>query len=139
MNQPPRKLICILSLIYLFAVSSCSAPSLIGSWRRIDKPFANNIKPADSIGDMTLRADSTFFIQGSPAADSSRISGWNTGSISGRWGLTHPNLMMQTMNPEDDKMILPRPIVRLTAKRLYLQLGGAGPVLKYRRIKNRTK
>jgi hypothetical protein len=103
-----------------------SQTSVIGKWRREIPTFTNQDttnKQAKG-GDLEIRTDSTFHIEGDTSTQNSTIPGWHAGDeYNGTWKLHDNDRLTLSMEPKDSKVFLPFIIVKMTKDKLILRLG----------------
>ena len=118
--------ILILILFCCLFIHVHSQTLLIGKWRRVNATLSNQDTTNKQLkwGDLEIRTDSTFHIEGDTSSRSSTISGWHTGDeYNGTWELRTNNRLTLWMEPKETKMLLPFIIVKLTKDKLILRLG----------------
>ena len=93
--MPPKFLITFVFIC--FAMQLFSQGTIIGKWRRVNP----NLKYQDTtdknlkFGDLEIRADSTFHIEGDTTAINSAIPGWHSGDEeNGTWELSAENQLV---------------------------------------------
>lgn len=122
-------------LLLLLLMSDCyagySQASLIGNWRRVNQTIKNqdfNSKQAQ-IGDLTIRVDSTFFIQGDTSLQLSATAGWRYGNeYKGTWQQRSKTSLWFLM---ENDIFYPFIIVSLTSTKLVLRLTFSKKLKKY--------
>jgi hypothetical protein len=116
----------LISLLLFIGVSlqTYSQPSLIGNWKRV-KPIIKNqtIKiQQKQWGDLEIRSDSTFHIQGDTATQNSTTPGWHTGDeFNGTWRQQDNKHLMFLLEPKQSGMFLSYKIVKLSKEKLVLR------------------
>jgi hypothetical protein len=103
-----------------------SQVTVIGKWRRVNP----NLNYKDTAykklkwGDLEIRSDSNFHIEGDSASQNSTIPGWHVGEeYNGTWELNGRNRLTLWMEPKENKMFLWFVIIKLTKEKLVLRLG----------------
>lgn len=107
-------------------IHAYSQTSLIGKWRRVNTSVRNQDTANKHLrlGDLEIRTDSTFHIEGDTSTRNSTIPGWHTGvEFNGTWELHDTNRLTFWMEPKEDKMFLWFIIIKLTKDKLILRLG----------------
>ena len=115
-------------LLVIFTACFCiqaNSQSLIGSWRQL--PFkSGTIRKMDknpTKGDLIIRSDSTFHIQGDSSTQISTIPGWHAGEESnGTWEVKNKRLILR-LEPNEDRLYLWFKIISLTKNKLVLRSG----------------
>jgi hypothetical protein len=74
--------IFVLTLFAVFFMHAYGQTTLIGSWRRVDSKlkYHDTINKQLKWGDLDIRSDSTFHIEGDSSTQYSTISGWHVGN-----------------------------------------------------------
>jgi len=115
------------SLVFLI-VCFClkvQSQSLIGNWRRqsITAEKIEKVNNQAKSGDLTVRSDSTFHIEGDTLTQSSSVPGWHTGEeLNGTWELKDKRLTFW-LDPKENRMFLWFNIIALTKNKLVLRSG----------------
>ena len=113
----------LFSCLFIYTYSQTS---LIGKWRRVD-PNLNNQDTANKqlkSGDLEIRKDSTFHMEGDSLTQNSTIPGWHTGEeYNGTWELHDNNRLTLWTEPKKTKIFLWFIIIKLTKDKLILRLG----------------
>ena len=115
-------------LIFLLSICNDSycQPTIIGKWRRIEetskaKKITNKIL---QFGDMEIRSDSTFHIEGDSKTKNSIVSGWHAGDeYNGTWEKGGTKVLILWVGDKNDKMFLSYIIVKLNKNDLILSKG----------------
>lgn len=122
----------MITKILISIVSSClfintySQTSLIGKWRRANSTMSNDdtTNKQLKLGDLEIRKDSAFHIEGDTSIQNSTIPGWHAGDeYNGTWELQYNSRLYLWMEPKENKMFLWFIIIKLTKDKLILRLG----------------
>ena len=119
-------------------IISCKESSIIGHWQNVDyKKYRKIIKnDTSSIGNLTISADSTIFINGDGKKTIDTVPGWHTGGdFSSTWSISNKMLVFKL--PEYSPYEMHFKIIRLTKRKLTLRSSfnrNHKSDLKYRRI-----
>jgi hypothetical protein len=100
--------------------------NIIGKWRRVNPKshFQDTTHKQLKWGDIEIRSDSTFHIEGDSSTKNSTIPGWHGGEeYNGTWELDDVNRLTLWMEPQENRMFLWFKIIKLTEKKLVLRLG----------------
>jgi hypothetical protein len=115
-----RLIACLFLLV--FFLSTYGQASLIGTWRHV-APQHKALDIASKhlkVGDLIIRSDSTFHIEGDSSTRNSTIPGWHVGDeYNGTWEQKNNLLFLLLENQPFLSFI----IVKLTSERLVLRLG----------------
>ncbi len=119
-------IISILLSFFIVQTYTYSQTSLIGKWRRVNSKL--NVQDTTDkqlkYGDLEIRKDSTFHIEGDSATQNSTTPGWNTGEeYNGTWEVNDNNRLTLRLDPKEDKMFLWFIITKLTKDKLVLRFG----------------
>ena len=117
------KLLFSILLIALF-VQSYSQTTVIGKWRRVNTKtkFQDGTFKQSNWGDLEIRADSTFHIQGDSSTKISTVPGWHVGDeYNGTWELHDSNRLTLWFDPREDKLFISYLIVKLVKNKLVLR------------------
>jgi len=128
----------LLFLAFAFFLS-CKESNIIGHWQNVDyKKYRKLIKnDTSSIGNLTIAADSTIFINGDGKKTIDTVHGWHTGGDFSSTLSIISNKMLVFRLPEYSPYGMQFKIVRLTKHRLTLRSSLSRNHkfdLKYRRI-----
>ena len=107
-------------------IQASSQTSLIGKWRRVNPTLSNQDTTNKQLkwGDLEIRTDSTFHIEGDTSIRNSTIPGWHTGDeYNGTWELHDNNRLTLWIEPKESKMFLWFIIVEVNKDKLILRLG----------------
>lgn len=121
--MPPKFLIAFLLLIGL-STELISQVTLIGNWRRVIPVIKYNgsVIKQNHWGDLAIRKDSTFHIQGDTTNQNSTTAGWHIGNeYNGTWRLYKENHLFLYLNPKEDKIFLSYKIIKLDKQKLVLR------------------
>jgi hypothetical protein len=119
-----RRFRFVFATIIIATGVSCKQAQLTGSWRRMDKGFERETiyKKEPRSGDLILRADSTFIIQGDTIGQQSSVPGWHVDdTYTGSWDQRRKGYLFLRLEPKEQMMVLGFKLVRLTRKRLVLK------------------
>jgi hypothetical protein len=120
----PKTIVISIVLLCLL-IHAHSQTSLIGKWRRINPTLSNKDTTHKQLlpGDLEIRKDSTFHIEGDTTTRNSAIPGWHAGAEdNGRWELHENNRLILWMEPKESKLLLPFVIIDLTRDKLVVRL-----------------
>ena len=109
-----------------FCIEAYCQTSLTGNWRRVNPQikYADTINTQPKWGDLQIRPDSTFHMEGDSSTQNSTISGWHTGDeYNGTWELREHNRLTLWLEPKEHNLFLWFIIVQLTKDKLVLRLG----------------
>ncbi len=129
------------SVLFFFTIAfiiSCKESNIIGHWQNVDyKKYRKLIKnDTSSIGNLTISADSSIFINGDGKKTIDTLQGWHTGDdFSSTWTISNKMLVFRL--PEYSPYGMHFKIIRLTKHRLTLRSSLSRNHkfdLKYRRI-----
>lgn len=120
------KKILISILFFCLFIHARSQTSLIGKWRRVNPALSTQDTTNKQLkwGDLEIRTDSTFHIEGDTSTRNSTIPGWHSSDeYNGTWELHDNNRLTLRMEPKESKMFLWFIIVKVTKDQLILRLG----------------
>jgi hypothetical protein len=107
-----------------FSLQTYSQLSLIGNWRRV-KPIIKNqpIKiQQKQWGDLEIRSDSTFHIQGDTTTQNSTTPGWHTGDeFNGTWERRNNKHLILLIEPKKYNGFLFYKVIKLSKEKLVLR------------------
>ena len=117
------------SLILFFLLSTFSffveAQSLlIGKWKRVDKDKLIDTvsSSAKNCGNLELRVDSTFQIEGDSSTHNSQTPGWHVcEAMTGNWELNNKNNLTLWLAGDQGRVFLRYKIILLTKHKLVLR------------------
>jgi hypothetical protein len=118
--------ILISILFSCLLIHAYSQTTLIGKWRRVNPTLSDQDTTNKQLkwGDLEIRSDSTFHIEGDTSTRNSTIPGWHSGDeYNGTWELHDKNRLTLWMEPKETKMFLWFIIVKLAKDKLVLRLG----------------
>jgi hypothetical protein len=120
------KFLIPLLLFICTGLQTYSQNILIGNWKRV-KPVIKNqpIKiQQKQWGDLEIRSDSTFHIEGDTATQNSKTPGWHVGDeYNGTWIQQDSKYLMLLLEPKQDKMLISYKIIKLSKQKLVLRSG----------------
>jgi len=111
-------------LLSCFFTQTFSQVSVIGKWRPINPKLKINDTTNKQLkyGDIEIRQDSTFHIEGDSSTQNSSIPGWHTGDESnGTCEVYDNNHLTLWLEPKENKMFLSYIIIKLTKDKLILR------------------
>jgi hypothetical protein len=100
--------------------------TLVGKWQRVNhnSKFPDTSNKQLTWGDIEIRSDSTFHIEGDSSTKNSTIPGWHVGEeYNGTWKLDDFNRLTLWMEPQEDSRFLWFKIIKLMKKKLVLRFG----------------
>jgi hypothetical protein len=113
-----------LLLCISFSLRTYSQNTLIGNWKRVIKNQTIKIQQKQW-GDLEIRSDSTFHIQGDTATQNSTTPGWHTGDeFNGTWRQQDNKHLMFLLEPKQSGMFLSYKIIKLSKEKLVLRSYG---------------
>ena len=98
--------------------------TLVGNWRRLIPvvKYKGSIIKQNHWGDLEIREDSTFHIQGDTTNQNTTTPGWHVGDqYNGTWQLYKEDHLFLYLNPKEDKMFLSFKIIKLEKQKLVLR------------------
>jgi hypothetical protein len=117
------KLLFLILLGGLF-LQSHSQTTFIGRWRLVDPrlKFQDTVSKQAKWGDLEIRLDSTFHIEGDLSSKNSTPPGWHVGDeYNGTWELYNGKRLILRLEPKEDKMFLPYLIIKQGKQKLVLR------------------
>ena len=120
------KRILISIFFYCLFIHVHSQTLLIGKWRRVNAALSNQDTTNKQLkwGDLEIRTDSTFHIEGDTSTRNSLTPGWHSSNeYNGTWELHDNNKLTLLMEPKESKMFLWFIILTQTKHKLILRLG----------------
>lgn len=121
--MPPKFLILLLLLIG-FSTELFSQLTIVGNWKRVIPviKYKGAVIKQSHWGDLVIRKDSSFHIQGDTTNQNSMTPGWHTGDeYNGIWQLYKGNYLCLYLNPKEDKIFLSYKIIKLDKQKLVLR------------------
>ena len=103
-----------------------SQKTLVGKWRRVDESKKNKKLNNKQLvyGDMELRSDSTFHIEGDTKTKNSNVQGWHSGDeYNGTWQQLDNNSFILWMKPKEDGLFILYQIIKHDRNNLILSIG----------------
>jgi hypothetical protein len=117
------KFLASLLLFISFGLQTYSQNNLVGNWKRVIKNQPVKIQQKQW-GDLEIRSDSTFHIEGDTTNQRSTTPGWHTGDeYNGTWKQQGNKYLMLLLEPKQDKMFLSYKIIKLSKEKLVLRSG----------------
>jgi hypothetical protein len=114
----------LLILLSGLLLQSHSQTTFIGKWRLVDPrlKFQDTVSTKAKWGDLEIRLDSTFHIEGDSSSKNSTMSGWHVGDeYNGTWELFKRNRLILRLEPKEDKMFFIYQIIEQDKQRLVLR------------------
>jgi hypothetical protein len=114
-------------LTMLFSILSVSVKSqslLIGKWERVDKDktIDTTNHPDSKCGNLELRANSTFHIEGDSSSQNTQTPGWHVcQEVEGNWELDKKNYLTLWLSGYERKIFLRYKIISVTKYKLVLR------------------
>ncbi len=112
-------------LLFLgFSTQIFSQITLVGNWKRVIPviKYKGSVIKQGHWGDLEIRQDSTFRIQGDTTNQNSTTPGWHTGDeFNGTWEQLNGNLLFLWLEPKENKMFLSYKIIKLSKEKLVLR------------------
>jgi hypothetical protein len=118
------KHLMIVILCSCISMNTFSQTGLIGKWRRStsNPHYKDTTHKQLEWGDLEIRPDASFHIQGDSSAGNSTIPGWNAGeAMNGTWELQNNKLLTLWLEPKESRMALNYIVVKLTKQELVLR------------------
>ena len=111
----------ILVLFTSVSIQAFSQASFIGKWKRIKKPATkyqgNTTRQVPNWGDLEIRADATFHIEGDSANKNSTTPGWYSGAeLNGTWECRDNKHLIFWLGTKKEMPLSYKIVVRTTGK-----------------------
>lgn len=103
-----------------------SQKTLVGKWRRVDENKKNQKLNNKQLvyGDMELRSDSTFHIEGDAKTKNSNVQGWHSGDeYNGTWQQLNNKSFVLWMKPKADGLFILYQIIQHDKTNLIVRIG----------------
>jgi hypothetical protein len=121
------KVLISLLLFIGIGLQMYSQNTLIGNWKRVKPLIKNQLVKIQQKqwGDLEIRSDSTFHIQGDTSTQNSTTQGWHTGDeFNGTWKQQDSKHLMFLLEPKQSGMFLSYKIIKLSKEKLVLRSYG---------------
>lgn len=113
-----------LLLFFVFSISHVFSQTLIGKWRRVNPELSiqDTLNKKLQWGDIEIRSDSTFHIEGDSSKVNADMAGWYLGAeFNGKWEMPENKRLTLWIDTGPHKMFLNYIIIKMDDNNLVLR------------------